>query len=56
MCNSPPCRKPAVTSRHHSPWASPTFHLAPNETSVRMSRFMNASGLPPRMLKIVVAM
>src|SRR5450759_2004778 len=56
MWNSPPCRKPAVTRRHHSPWANPMFHLAPKETSVRMSRFMTASGLPPRMLKIVVAM
>ena len=36
--------------------ASPIFHFAPNETSVRMSRFMKASGLPARMLKIVVAM
>ena len=29
---------------------------APKETSVRISRFMTASWLPPRMLKIVVAM
>src|SRR5664279_1019492 len=56
MWNIPPCRKPAVTSRQYSPWANPTFHLAPNKTSVRMSRFMTASPLPPRMLKITVAM
>ena len=56
MWNNPPCRKPAVTRRQYSPWANPMFHLAPNKTSVRMSRFMNASGLPARMLKIVVAM
>src|ERR1019366_2593403 len=40
----------------YSPWANPTFHLAPNKTKVRMSRFMTASPLPPRMLKIAVAM
>src|ERR1035441_7991860 len=56
MWNSPPCRKPAVTRRQYSPWANPTFHLAPNRTKVRMSRFMTASPLPPRMLKITVAM
>src|ERR1035441_6892073 len=56
MWNSPPCRKPAVTRRQYSPWANPTFHLAPNKTKVRMSRFMTASPLPPRMLKIAVAM
>ena len=27
MWNSPPCRKPAVTRRHYSPWASPDIPL-----------------------------
>src|ERR1035441_7921818 len=56
MWNSPPRRSAAVTRLQYSPWANPTFHLAPNKTSVRMSRFMTASPLPPRMLKITVAM
>src|SRR5260370_899713 len=41
MCSSPPCRKPAVTSRHHCPNANARFHFAPHLTKVGPLRLSN---------------